>query len=253
MSSRDRSPVCTGTVAASFVAAAALCLSACGPSSPGPTLPATQALAGPADATRAVADFGTVAAPAEVRDVAAWAMASKDHGSLPFAIVDKKGARGYVFSNQGRLIGDTPVLVGFAPGDEVEPGIGKKAIAQIRPDERRTPAGRFVGVPGHTTGGDRVVWLNYDEGIAMHTVVTNVPAEERLRRMASADPADHRISYGCINFPPPFFSTVLAPALARRGSIVYVLPDTRSLAEVFPSLRANGPAMAARVARAADR
>ena len=51
------------------------------------------------------------------------------------------------------------------------------------------------------------------EGIAMHTIVTNVPAEERERRMASPDPGEHRISYGCINFPPSFF----ADAVARRS------------------------------------
>jgi hypothetical protein len=199
-------------------------------------------------------EFGAVVPPLAVRAVAAWTVESKDHGALPFAIVDKNFARAYVFSAEGRLVGDSPILVGLARGDEVEAGIGKKAIAKIHPDERRTPAGRFASVPGHTSSGDPVLWLNYDEGIAMHTIVTNVPAEERLRRMASPDPADHRISYGCINFPPTFFASILAPALAKRGSIVYVLPDTRSLAEVFPSLGTRERiAMATPVMRAADR
>ena len=214
-------------VAAAIGIASVLC-SACGPvryeSTPEQ----------PAKAT--AADFGAVVASGDVRAVATWVLDTNDHAALPFAIIDKKQARGYVFSSDGRLIGDSPVLVGLTHGDEVEPGIGRKAIAQVRPDERRTPAGRFASVPGHTLTGDRVIWLDYDEGIAMHTIVTNVPAEERARRMASPVPADHRISYGCINFPPPFFADVVAPALAR-GSVVYVLPDTRSIADVFASLK----------------
>lgn len=237
----------------SAVVIASLALPGCGPA---PQTPESESPAAPIPAapiTRPEVDFGDVAASPEVRTVADWAVASNDHGSLPFAIVDKNQARGYVFSADGRLVGDTPVLIGLAHGDAVVPGIGKRAIAQVRPEERRTPAGRFASVPGHTTGGDRVFWLDYDEGIAMHTVVTNVPAEERLRRMASADPAEHRISYGCINFPPPFFAQVLSPALAERGAIVYVLPDTMRLAEVFPSLTIATESAAPRLARDADR
>ena len=91
------------------------------------------------------------------------------------------------------------------------------------------------------------------EGIAMHTIVTNVPAEERERRMASPDPGEHRISYGCINFPPSFFADVVAPALARRGSVVHVLPDTRSLADVFASLKAKAQNESGAPMHAADR
>ncbi|HZV93269.1 MAG TPA: hypothetical protein VFF72_08625, partial [Caldimonas sp.] len=129
-------------------------------------------------------------------------------------------------------------------------------IADIRPAERTTAAGRFVTVPGHDTKGHRVVWIDYAAGLSMHTVVTDVPAERRLQRMASADPAEHRISYGCVNLPARFFEDVAAPAFAKGRGVIYILPDTRRLEDVFPGLAgstvARRPA-AALLARATDR
>ena len=139
-----------GVLSAALAAAVtAFGLAGCGPVTRPPTAGSETA---PALARRAApptltAEFGAVAPPGDVRSVADWAVASNDHDALPFAIVDKNGAHGYVFSGEGRLIGDTPVLVGLAHGDEVEPGIGRKAVADVRPDERRMPAGRFVSVP----------------------------------------------------------------------------------------------------------
>ena len=233
---------------------AALVLAGCEPS----TSSTRPSESGSPAARVATADFGDVSAPDEVRRVAAWVVASNDHAALPFAIVDKIAARGYVFSAKAGFSATRPCWWAWRAATRWCPASASARWRRFAPRNAATPAGRFASVPGHTTGGDRVFWLDYDEGIAMHTVVTNVPAEERLRRMASPDPAEHRISYGCINFPPSFFDQVLAPALARRGSVVYVLPDTRQLAEVFPSLaepgEPGGAAMAAaRVARAADR
>ena len=182
------------------------------------------------------ADYGDVSVTPDVRVVADRVMATNDHETKAFAVVDKRAARVYVFSAVGRLIGASPVLIGLAPGDDSEPGIGNKPIAAIRPDERTTPAGRFATIPGHNSDGHPVVWIDYDAAVSMHSVVTGVPSERRLQRLAAADAAQHRISYGCINLPTAFFTDVAAPALHTRGSMVYVLPDTRSLPEVFPTL-----------------
>lgn len=196
------------------------------------------------------ADFGTTAAGAEARRVADWAVASADHGEQPFAIVDKTQAKLYVFAPTGRLIGASPILLGLARGDDSAPGIGDKPIAAVRPEERTTPAGRFVAEPGENLGGENVIWVDYDAAVSMHSVRANVKSERRLERLESPDPAEHRISYGCINVPAAFFASVAWPSLGANGGVVYVLPETRPLADVFPALRDAGMATTASVGAA---
>jgi len=183
------------------------------------------------------ADFGPSAARADVRRVADWAVASADHGTQPFAVVDKVKAMLYVFAPTGRLVGASPILLGLARGDDSVPGIGDKPIAAVRPEERTTPAGRFVAEPGENLGGEKVIWVDYDAAVSMHSVRANVKSERRLERLESPDPAEHRISYGCINVPAAFFASVAWPSLGASGGVIYVLPDTRPLADVFPALR----------------
>ena len=45
--------------------------------------------------------------------------------------------------------------------------------------------------------------------------------------------ADNRISYGCINVPANFYDTVVRPAFTGANGIVYILPEVRSIKEVF--------------------
>ena len=191
------------------------------------------------------ADFGLAVARADVRRVADWVVNSADHGKQPFAIVDKVQAKLYVFAPTGRLIGASPVLLGLARGDDSEPGIGDKPIAAVRPEERTTPAGRFVAEPGKNLGGENVIWVDYDAAVSMHSVRVNVKSERRLERLESPDPAEHRISYGCINVPAAFFASVAWPSLGESGGVIYVLPETRALADVFPALRDTALATAA--------
>ena len=191
----------------------------------------------PAPTAQRRADFGSAVARAEVHRVADWVVASADHGQRPFALVDKSQATLYVFTPTGRLIGTSPVLLGLARGDDSEPGIGDKPIAAIRPEERTTPAGRFAAQPGKNLGGDNVIWVDYDAAVSMHSVRATVASERRLQRLESPDPAEHRISYGCINVPAAFFAGVAWPSFAQAGGMIYVLPETRPLADVFPALR----------------
>lgn len=183
------------------------------------------------------ADFrGTVAA-ADVRRLADWVVVAHDQGDKPFAVVDKTQAMVFVFEPSGRLQAASPVLLGLARGDDSEPGIGDKPMAAIRPEERTTPAGRFAAQPGKNLGGENVIWVDYDAAVSMHSVRATVAKERRLERLKSPDPAEHRISYGCINLPAAFFTEVAWPAFGRDGGTIYVLPETRPLADVFPALR----------------
>ncbi|QPF76651.1 L,D-transpeptidase [Roseateles sp. DAIF2] len=179
---------------------------------------------------------GAKVSPA-ARRVAAWVVAAADNGARPFAIIDKRQAQVLVFEPGGRLRGATPVLLGYAAGDDSVAGIGQRPIDQVRPEERTTPAGRFLAEPGRNALGEEVVWVDYEAAVSMHRVRLTDPRERRAERLASPSPRDNRISFGCVNMPPAFFEQVLWPGFRGRGGIVYVLPEQRSLESVFPALR----------------
>lgn len=166
--------------------------------------------------------------------IANWAMESGNHGGLPFMIVDKKAAMVYVFDNKGQLRGSAPALLGAAVGDDSVPGIGERKISSILPEERTTPAGRFVAALARNIHGKEILWVDYAAAISLHRVATNNRAERRAQRLASATTQDNRISYGCINVPATFFDKVVMPVFKNNG-IVYVLPETKSLQQVFAS------------------
>lgn len=172
----------------------------------------------------------------EARLLAQWVVGTADNGDRHFAIVDKKYAQVLVFGAGGRLAGATPVLLGYAAGDDTVPGIGQRPIAQVKPEERTTPAGRFVAQAGRNALNEDVVWVDYEAAVSMHRVRATNPAERRLERLASPTADDNRISYGCINMPPEFFDTVVWPAFRQRSGIVYVLPEHKPMEDVFPAL-----------------
>lgn len=181
------------------------------------------------------ADLELKLASHDARHMADWIIQSNDNGTRPFAIVDKKGARVLVFYADGRLRGTSPALLGLAVGDEAVPGIGDRPLANIRPHERTTPPGRFVVAMDFNLKGKEILWVDYDGAISMHPVVTSKAKERRLQRLSSPTSLDNRISYGCINVPPNFFKSVVRAAFTGVEGIVYVLPDTKSLKDVFTS------------------
>jgi len=193
-----------------------------------PPLPAA-----PAQPKRA--DFKHESASLEVRYLADWVVDSNDNRGLSFAILDKKEAKVFVFYADGRLRSAAAALLGSALGDDSVPGIGDRPLASIRPEERTTPAGRFVAALDINLHGKQMLWVDYDAAISMHPVITSNPLERRAERLATPTPLDNRISYGCINVPPEFFKNVVSPAFKGTNGIVYVLPETRAVQEVFAS------------------
>ncbi len=171
----------------------------------------------------------------DVRHIADWVMDSGDNKGLPFLIIDKVDAKIFVFDAKGHIRGAAPVLLGLARGDDTVPGIGDRALSTIRPEERTTPAGRFVAERGMSTRGEDVVWVDYDSGVSLHRVVTGNAHDRRLQRLATPTPSDNRISYGCINVPVAFYNTVVNPSFADTNGIVYVLPEIRAVRVVFGS------------------
>ena len=169
----------------------------------------------------------------QARRVADWAMSSGDHAGLPFVVIDKIGAKVFVFDATGMLRGASMALLGFARGDYTTPGIGTRKLAMIRPEERTTPAGRFVAALGHDLQGD-ILWVDYDAAISLHRVVTGNPGDHRKERLASKSLMDKRISYGCINVPAQFYEGVVLQVFTGTSGIVYILPETRKLEDFFP-------------------
>ena len=182
-----------------------------------------------------LADFAGESASPDARHLANWVAHARDNSNLDFIIVDKKFARVYVFDAQASLLGVTPVLLGAAPGDHSVAGIGSRPIADIRLEERTTPAGRFLAQRGKNASLEDVVWIDYEAAVSMHRVRATVPAERRLERLESSTVDDNRISWGCINVPVAFFENIVQPVFAQRRAVVYVLPEVKPVREVFGS------------------
>lgn len=181
-----------------------------------------------------VVDFGTHRVSAEARDVAQWVMDSMDAAGRPFAIVDKKDARLFVFDGAGRIVGSTPVLLGSTHGDHTVPGVGQRAqTGQVGPDERTTPAGRFASAPGRNIDGEAVVWVDYASALAIHRLRPGPARERRQARLASLSPRDNRASLGCVVVPVAFYEDVVQPLLGRVRGVVYVLPETVPVRDFF--------------------
>ncbi|MDP3871616.1 MAG: hypothetical protein Q8Q80_03050 [Methyloversatilis sp.] len=179
-------------------------------------------------------DPALAAASPEVRRTVLGIKESQDNAGAPFHVIDKKQARLFAFDADGRLLGTTAVLLGAAIGDHSVPGIGNRPMGQIRPEERTTPAGRFVSEQGTNLKGEDVTWVDYDNAVSLHRVRTGKPAERRLERLATATPDDNRISYGCINVPGAFYDRHIRPGpQSLKPAVIYVLPETGSATNAF--------------------
>ena len=181
------------------------------------------------------ADFKRIQASSGVHHIADWVVDSGDNKGLPFVIVDKTNAKIFVFDVNGRIRGAAPVLLGLARGDDTVPGIGDRELSGIRPEERTTPAGRFVAERGMSTRGVDILWVDYDSAVSLHRVIVANPKDRRFERLATPTSEDNRISYGWINVPIAFYNRVLNPSFDVSNGIVYVLPEIKPLRQVFGS------------------
>ncbi|MBC7500174.1 MAG: hypothetical protein H7315_06730 [Herminiimonas sp.] len=195
-----------------------------------------------ASAPSRIANFGNEISSPASKKLAHWVMDSGDNRNLPFVIIDKVNARVFVFDALGEIKGATSALLGLAIGDDSVPGIGQRKLSEIRPNERTTPAGRFVASLDRDIHGKEILWVDYDTAVSLHPVVKGTPSERRAARLASASVSDKRISYGCINVSVSFYEKVVSQIFTGTNGIVYILPETRSAAEVFGSYDVEDPA-----------
>jgi hypothetical protein len=162
-----------------------------------------------------------------------WVREAGDNGTAPFVIIDKKTAHLWLFNARGQGVGDTPVLLGLAHGDLSVPGIGERPMGAIRPEERTTPAGRFLAEAGHNAKGEDIFWVDYNAALSLHRVRTGNVADQRLARLATPTPDDNRISYGCINVPAAFYDSKIRPMFTQWRGLVYILPESLAPEAVF--------------------
>ena len=173
------------------------------------------------------------AASLEVLEVAKWVEVSRDNAGLPFIVVDKTNAQVYAFTPAAQLKATAPVLLGAGVGDAVlvSPDAPMSAIP---PQKRITPAGRYPSrlvFDPHTKKD--VLLIDGHNLITMHIVAKGTPVQRRAERLASATSEDNRVSYGCINVPPAFFTTVVGPDFTPAKGIVYILPEKTTAAQLF--------------------
>jgi hypothetical protein len=84
-----------------------------------------------------------------------------------------------------------------------------------------------------------MLWVDLPDAISLHPVMSVTPGERRLERIKSPDPRQHRISYGCINVPEAYYDDVVLTALSGGSAVVYILPDTKRIDDVFPAFAAT--------------
>ena len=215
-------PTLAGALAAPTPAVATTTSVTLAPLSPATPVPAPT-VARPSSAL--VVDFRGEPASPEARAMARAAFERADAKGLPFAVVDKKAAKLFVFLADGRLAGAAPALLGLARGDRVAPGVGDMVATGIPADLRTTPAGRYDSLPGPNLKGETVIWVDYDAAFAIHRLRPSPARERRAERLASPSPDDNRISLGCVVVTGEFFDRVVAPVLGHGAGVVYVLPE----------------------------
>ena len=193
---------------------------------------------------QAAPDFVGAPASEDARFAVEQVLDANDHRGLPFAIVDKRDARIYVFEPSGRLIGASAVLLGAAFGDHIVPDAELRIPGRPTLDERTTPAGRFATQPGRNDKGEAIVWIDYQASLAIHRLRAAPAAERRAERLASRARDDKRISLGCVVVPVEFYESVVAPSLGRGRGVVYVLPESRPARALFDTAMLAGAAEA---------
>ena len=177
--------------------------------------------------------FDQSPASAELQKLWHWILETDDNLNAPFLIIDKAHAQLLIFDNNGQLVGTTPVLLGLAYGDKLALDTSQLPLAQVKPEERITPAGRFSLESGHDLQGNDIFWVDYDTSISLHRTFEGNVKERRRERLLTHTSSDNRISYGCINVPKEFYEKILRPTFRSTAGVAYIMPEDNIFAFPF--------------------
>jgi hypothetical protein len=174
--------------------------------------------------------FLAVNASDAVIGILSWIRNNNDNKSKPFALIDKKNAKIFVFNAEGQPVASGPILLGITKRDHLDPNTMYASNDELAVDNRVTPAGRFQVKNGRDLHRKELLWFDYSNALALHTVI-KVPGQQRAMRLRSETPKDNRITWGCINVSVPLYSTVISPLFKPGGGIIYVIPEETGIGD----------------------
>lgn len=177
--------------------------------------------------------FDQSPASAELLKLWNWIRETGDNHKAPFLIIDKAHAQLLIFDRDGQLAATTPILLGLAYGDKLTLETSQLPLAEIKPEARITPAGRFHLEFGHDLHGNDIFWIDYDTSISLHRTFEGNAKERRRERLLTHTSSDNRISYGCINVPKEFYEKSLRPTFRSTTGVAYIMPEDNVLALPF--------------------
>jgi hypothetical protein len=182
------------------------------------------------DATAAVG-HGTVQTVQQVQGLSpaantvnAWIQSSKDNKGKAYLIADKQSGEIHIVSPNGTIEATAPALYGRTIGDSKVFGETPAGIFTVQ--QTSAPASYGGDIQQFATAADGSIY-------AVHRVLTN-NKQNRIERLATPTAADNRISLGCINIPADLYNKYLSGKFEGK---LYVLPDQRSLGEVFQGIQ----------------
>jgi hypothetical protein len=161
-----------------------------------------------------------------------------------FFIADKPNGMIHAFAGNGSYMVSAPSLYGKAAGDVLSRSSSKKSLDEMTDTDKVTPAGTFkmrAAERSGYTGGYVLFFDNPETGVAIgaeaggtaivavHSVYTGTPSENRQNRLATATASDNKVSFGCINTAEDFFLDSVVPNIdSFDGGMVFVMPDDTS-------------------------
>ena len=145
---------------------------------------------------------------------------SEIKNNLPFIIVDKPTATGYVYNSTGTLLKSFPVLLGSSIGDDINTAIPGDPAKK----NTFTTAGKFtlssnVGVDNSITYNNKILVLEASNSLAIHKIY---PGDLKNRTIAINTPeiSDNRMTWGCINISEENYDKFITPNIKGGNKII---------------------------------
>ena len=157
-----------------------------------------------------------------------------------FFIADKPNGKIHLFDTDGKFLKSSDALYGKQAGDVLTAEAREMKIQDMKDIDKITPAGVFnlsVNANPDYTGGYTLLFTD-DKGdvggVAIHAVYTGDVKENREAKLASKDPKDKKISFGCINVDTSFFTGNIIPRIDKMENAgVVVIPDAQEQLDLF--------------------
>ncbi len=154
-------------------------------------------------------------------------------GEENYMILDKNDARFYLVEGS-RIVANFPALLGSQIGDDLpveSAGTAASVFSSLLPmTDTKAYKAFYRATVIHFDCND-----TFTECDSIHGLWTHSPAQRRPQRLASASPADNRISNGCVNLSNPDFDRVynfVNTHTSSKGGRPYfiVMPESTDVA-----------------------